>query len=87
MNQKKILENIIEESIVDYIVEKVIEKIMNKSKRGLLLFTGATIGYGQSIESINKLKMDGWEFDVVMSKSAQEVITVDNIRNSIGAKI
>ena len=46
LNQKKILENIIEESIVDYIVEKVIEKIMNKSKRGLLLFTGATIGYG-----------------------------------------
>lgn len=86
MNQKKILENIIEESIVDYIVEKVIEKIMNKSKRGLLLFTGATIGYCQAIESINKLKMDGWEFDVVMSKSAQEVITVDNVRNSIGAK-
>lgn len=86
MNQKKQLESIIEESIVDCIVEKVIEKIINKSKRGLLLFTGATIGYNQAIESINKLKIDGWEFDVVMSKSAQEVLTVDTVRKSIGAK-
>ena len=86
MNQKKILENIIEESIIDYIVEKVIEKIINKSKRGLLLFTGETIGYDKSIESINKLKMDGWEFDVVMSKSAQKLITEDKVRNSIGVK-
>ena len=84
MNQKKQLESIIEKSIVDYIVEKVIEKIIDKSKRGLLLFTGATIGYCQAIESINKLKMEGWEFDVVMSKSAQEVLTVDNVRKSIG---
>ena len=84
MNQKNQLESIIEESIIDYIVEKVVEKIINRSKRGLILFTGATIGYSQSIESINKLKRDGWEFDVVMSKSAQEVITVDSIKKAIG---
>ena len=84
MNQKNQLESIIEESIIDYIVEKVVEKIINISKRGLILFTGATIGYSQSIESINKLKRDGWEFDVVMSKSAQEVITVDSIKKAIG---
>ena len=84
MNQKNQLESIIEESIIDYIVEKVVEKIINRSKRGLILFTGATIGYSQSIESINKLKRDGWEFDVVMSKSAQEVITVDLVKKAIG---
>lgn len=84
MNQKNQLESIIEESIIDYIVEKVVEKIINISKRGLILFTGATIGYSQSIESINKLKRDGWEFDVVMSKSAQEVITVDSVKKAIG---
>ena len=84
MNQKNQLESIIEESIIDYIVEKVVEKIINRSKRGLILFTGATIGYSQSIESINKLKRDGWEFDVVMSKSAQEVITVDSVKKAIG---
>lgn len=84
MNQKNQLESIIEESIIDYIVEKVVEKIINISKRGLILFTGATIGYSQSIESINKLKRDGWEFDVVMSKSAQEVITVDLVKKAIG---
>ena len=84
MNQKNQLESIIEESIIDYIVEKVVEKIINRSKRGLILFTGATIGYIQSIESINKLKIDGWELDVVMSKSAQEVLTVDSVKKAIG---
>lgn len=84
MNQKNQLESIIEESIIDYIVEKAVEKIINRSKRGLILFTGATIGYIQSIESIKNLKIDGWELDVVMSKSAQEVLTVDSVKKAIG---
>ncbi len=83
MNQKNQMESIIIESIIDTIVDKVIEKIIEKSKRGILLFTGATIGYNEAIESISKLKMEGWEFDVVMSKSATEVLSEEDIKKSI----
>ncbi|SCI25179.1 MULTISPECIES: flavoprotein [unclassified Romboutsia] len=83
MNQKNQMESIIIESIIDIIVDKVIEKIIDKSKRGILLFTGATIGYNEAIESISKLKMEGWEFDVVMSKSATEVLSEEDIKKSI----
>lgn len=83
MNQKNQLENIILDTVVEYIAEKVVEKIIEKSKRGLLLFTGATIGYNKAIDNINKLKKDGWEFDVVMSKAAQDVIGIDTLKKDI----
>ena len=56
MSKESLLENIIMDTMVDYISERVVEKLIQKSKKGLLLFTGATLGYNDAIKSYYKVE-------------------------------
>lgn len=77
------LQNLIQNALIEYIVNKVIEKLEQRQKTTLVLFTGASIGFRQSIESLNKLQQNGWQFKVVISKAAEEVLTEDLIKKSL----
>lgn len=77
------LQNLIQNSLIEYIVNKVIEKLEQRQKTALVLFTGASIGFRQSIESLNKLQQNGWQFKVVISKAAEDVLTEDLIKKSL----
>ncbi len=71
MVNKNDIKKSIEEAIVKYIAEKVIEKINELNKTALVLFTGSTIGFNQSIKSLRILRSNGWKFRFVMSKGAE----------------
>ena len=45
------LQNLIQNALIEYIVNKVIEKLEQRQNTTLVLFTGASIGFRQSIES------------------------------------
>lgn len=77
------LQNLIQNTLIEYIVNKVIEKLEQRQKTALVLFTGASIGFRQSIESLNKLQQNGWQFKVVISKAAEDVLTEDLIKKSL----
>ena len=77
------LQNLIQNALIEYIVNKVIEKLEQRQKTTLVLFTGASIGFRQSIESLNKLQQNGWQFKVVISKAAEDVLTEDLIKKSL----
>lgn len=77
------LSELMEKSIIEYIVQRVIEKLQDRNKRAIVLFTGATIGFKQSIESLNKLKKDGWKFDVILSNGARNVLGEELIKKSL----
>ena len=77
------LQNLIQNALIKYIVNKVIEKLEQRQKTALVLFTGASIGFRQSIESLNKLQQNGWQFKVVISKAAEDVLTEDLIKKSL----
>ena len=81
------LNELMERSIIEYIVERVIEKIQEKNKRAVVLFTGATIGFKQSIESLNKLQEKGWKFDVILSNGARDVLGEDLIKKSLNLDV
>lgn len=81
------LNELMERSIIEYIVERVIEKIQEKNKRAVVLFTGATIGFKQSIESLNKLQEKGWKFDVILSNGARDVLGKDLIKKSLNVDV
>ncbi len=74
MIKKEDLENIIESAVIDYIVEKVIEKIVDYNKSALVLFTGASIGFSQSIKALRTLKGEGWKLKAVMTKGAEHAL-------------
>ena len=77
------LQNLIQNALIEYIVNKVIEKLEQRQKTALVLFTGASIGFRQSIESLNKLQQNGWQFKVVISKAAEDILTEDLIKKSL----
>lgn len=81
--EKEKLKEIIENTIVEYIAVQVVEKIFEKKKKALVLFTGASIGFRQSIESLNQLKEEGWELTVVMSRAAERVLGQSLIKSEL----
>lgn len=60
--------------VIEYIAEQVINKITDRQKIALLLFTGATLGFEQSLEALKLLRADGWKFKSAMSSSAERVL-------------
>lgn len=68
------IEKIVEDVLIEQIVLKVTEKLMKYNKNALILFTGASIGFMQSIKSLRQLMGDGWKLTVVMSKGAESVL-------------
>ena len=45
---------------IQKVVEEVIKRIKNKPKTALVVFSGAAIGFKQAMDSLVKLKNDGW---------------------------
>lgn len=77
------LKELIEDALIKYIVDKVVEKLLQREKTALVLFTGASIGFSQSISSLNQLQNVGWKFQVVLSKAAENVMTPELIKTSL----
>ena len=83
MNRNE-FENALMSTIVEYISDQIVLRYMDACKKAAVLFSGALIGYADSVRSLNELKKDGWSLTVIMSKAADEVLTKERIQNDIG---
>lgn len=61
--------------VLDMIVNEVLIRLKNRPKRALILFTGASIGFYDAIGQLKILIEDGWQFKVLLSNSAEYVLT------------
>lgn len=80
MNRYNIKE-IIEKTLIEYIAEEVKNRFISKNKKAIVIFTGASIGFTESIKSLRLLIEDGWKLEVVLSKGAERALTVDLIKD------
>ncbi len=69
---------------MDKIVDEVIRRIKNRPKVALVCFSGAAIGFKQAMDSLAKLKNDGWQLKVFLSDGALAVLTEDYIKKTLG---
>ena len=79
MKNEKIMDLLIQK-----IVEEVIRRLQNKPKVALVCFAGGAIGYTESVESLKKLKADGWQLKVFLSDAALSVFGEDIIKEALG---
>lgn len=86
MIDKFYVEKIIEEVIIENIAEKVLEKLAEYGKRALILFTGASTGFMQSIKSLRALEGAGWNMTAVMSAAAESVLGKPLIKDMLSLK-
>lgn len=70
--------------VSDYVVQEVVKRYLDRSKKALVLFSGALIGIQEAYDCLNQLKSEGWSLTVAMSQSAKEIISENIIREKIG---
>lgn len=70
--------------VSDYVVQEVVKRYLARSKKALVLFSGALIGIQEAYDNLIQLKEDGWSLTVVMSASAKEIISEETIKEKIG---
>lgn len=88
MDLEKLFENQnFMDAFVQIIVDEVIKRIKNRPKTALVLFSGAAIGFKEAIDSLKKLKADGWCFKVFLSEEAKVVLNPGHIKKELGVDI
>lgn len=65
------------------VVEEVIKRIKNRPKSALVVFSGAAIGFTEAMDSLVKLKNDGWQLKVFLSDEAMKVFTPSYIKETL----
>lgn len=77
----------LEDSLFDLLVQKVVEEVIRrinaKPQKALVMFTGATIGFKESMDSLSKLQKDGWQLKVVLSDDGLKVQDPEAIKKEL----
>ncbi|AOT72718.1 flavoprotein [Geosporobacter ferrireducens] len=73
-------------AILDEIVNEVVKKLQNRPRSALILFTGASIGFPDAIKQLKCLKEERWKFKVLLSNSAEYVLTPELVNKELGVQ-
>lgn len=84
MNLRKIIEETIIEIISEEIVKEVLRRIEKIPKKALVIFTGGSIGFQESMKQVSRLKEEGWQLKILLSGSAEYVLTKPLIEKMLG---
>jgi hypothetical protein len=84
---EKLLENGLLDLLIQKIVDEVVRRINNQPQKAVVFFTGATIGYKDSMDSLLKLQKDGWQLKVVLSDDGMKVLNPETIRKELNLDV
>jgi len=73
--------------LIQKVVDEVIRRIKNQPKKAVVLFTGATIGFRQAMDSLLKLQKDGWQLKVVLSDDGMRVLDPEAIKKELNLDV
>nr|WP_320026688.1 flavoprotein [uncultured Acetobacterium sp.] len=84
---EKMLENGLLDGLIQKIVDEVVRRIKNQPKKAVVFFTGATIGFKESMDSLLKLQKDGWQLKVVLSDDGMMVLNPAAIQKELNLDV
>ncbi|MGV8907132.1 MAG: flavoprotein [Acetobacterium sp.] len=73
--------------LIQKVVEEVIRRIKNQPKKAVVLFTGALIGFRESMDAIVKLHQDGWQLKVVLSDYGLMILDPEAIKKELNLDV
>lgn len=71
-------------SLIQKIVAEVIKRLENRPKTALVCFSGAAIGFKEAMNSLAKLREDGWQLKVFMSDNSTKVLDPEYVKKTLG---
>ncbi|WKY47041.1 flavoprotein [Eubacteriaceae bacterium ES3] len=83
MDMNELLQGSLMDLLVQKVVEEVIRRINAKPQIALVMFTGATIGFKESMDSLSKLQKEGWQLKVVLSDDGMKVQDPEAIKKEL----
>ncbi len=73
----------ITEEMIRVIVDRVLSRLEEKEQQALVLFTGGALGFNESLDQLVQLQENGWNFKVVLSKGAENMMKEDLIKEKL----
>ena len=80
-------ENGLLDILIQKIVDEVVRRIKNQPRKAVVFFTGATIGFKESMDSLLKLQKDGWQLKVVLSDDGMKVLNPVAIQKELNLDV
>lgn len=71
---------------LNWIIDEVIRRLEARRKTALVIFTGAAIGFQESVPQLKGLLAEGWNLRVLLSNSAEYVLTPQLIKEQLNMK-
>ena len=71
------------EEIIKEIVNRVLNKLKEKEKQALVLFTGGALGFNESLDQLVKLRENGWNLKVVLSRGAENFVKKNLLKKKL----
>lgn len=79
------IKSIILDTIIDVLSDLIVEVVKNRiniiENKVLVIYSGGSYGFKDSIKSIKDIIEDGYDVNVVLTESADYVLGAENIRN------
>lgn len=72
------------DALIDSIVEEVLRRLERRIKKATVVFTGGAGGFPDALEQVKLLKENGWNLKIVLSRSAEYVLTPQHIKKKLG---
>ncbi|RKD32759.1 flavoprotein [Thermohalobacter berrensis] len=72
------------EQLVNFLVKEVLNRLQNEPKRGLVIYTGGSIGFKEANDQIKKLLRSNWDLTVLLSRGAEKLLTAELIKRKLG---
>lgn len=72
-----------EKLLVEYLAQRVVEKLLQRQKRALVVFTGAMLGAEEAVNSLAKLREEGYQLWLLFSESGAKRLSVEEIRTKL----
>lgn len=68
---------------IEALAERVVQKMIDRQKKAVVIFTGSDIDCAKALESVSRLREDGFTFKVLMSNSACRVLNEERIVSAL----
>lgn len=69
--------------LAEMIAQRVADKLIALQKKALVVYTGSLINFKESLESLRKLREEGFTYQVFLSQSAGSLLDVNAIREAL----
>ncbi|MEI8216219.1 MAG: flavoprotein [Eubacteriales bacterium] len=69
------------EILTEKVIEEVMKRLSTKQSKALIIFTGSSAGYDESLNQVKLLVERGWEIEVIVNRCSEGIFTKEKFNS------